>query len=387
MQKIIPLFNQLQEILQKNNLNNTIQLPQIVAVGAQSTGKSSVLESILGKDLLPRGTGIVTRRPIVLQLNNVPPNSEEYIEFGHKHGEKFTNWHLARTELEQEMDRGAGENKGISPDAIIVRMYSPHVVTLNIVDLPGITKIPVGDQPADIEQRVYDMIMTYIKNPNSIILAVTPANVDLANSDSLKLARDVDPEGNRTIGVITKLDLMEENTHCLEALEGKLYKLKLGYVGVVSRSQKDLDNKKSVHDAVEDEKAFFRKHKVYGKFHEKLGIDFLTKELSRNFLTSIKKTLPSIKESLQRLVQESDAEMARNGDFELDLSSKEAKSQILLSVVSRFADTYSDIVGGNYVQATTKELFGGARINYILYDVFNKAIEDMDPFLTLTDEV
>jgi len=141
MQKIIPLFNQLQEILQKNNLNNTIQLPQIVAVGAQSTGKSSVLESILGKDLLPRGTGIVTRRPIVLQLNNVPPNSEEYIEFGHKHGEKFTNWHLARTELEQEMDRGAGENKGISPDAIIVRMYSPHVVTLNIVDLPGITKV------------------------------------------------------------------------------------------------------------------------------------------------------------------------------------------------------------------------------------------------------
>lgn len=77
----------------------------------------------------------------MLQLNNVPPNSEEYIEFGHKHGEKFTDWHLARIELEQEMDRVAGENKGISSDAIIVRMYSPNVVNLNIVDLPGITKV------------------------------------------------------------------------------------------------------------------------------------------------------------------------------------------------------------------------------------------------------
>ena len=123
------------------NLNNSLQLPQIAVIGAQSTGKSSVLESIIGKDLLPRGTGIVTRRPIVLQLNNTPSGTEEYIEFGHKKGEKFTQWDHARKELEDEMNRVAGMNKGISSNPVIVSMFSPNVVNLNIVDLPGITKV------------------------------------------------------------------------------------------------------------------------------------------------------------------------------------------------------------------------------------------------------
>jgi len=385
MEKLVPLFNQLQEILSKANLNNSIQIPQIVAVGAQSTGKSSVLESIIGKDLLPRGSGIVTRRPIILQLNNTL-KSEEYVEFSHKKGEKFTDFHSARKELEDEMARIAGENKGISSDPIILKMFSPTIVNLTIVDLPGITKIPVGDQPQDIEKRVYEMIMSYIKNPNTIILAVTPANVDLANSDSLKLAREVDPEGNRTLGVITKLDLMEENTHCLDALEGNLYKLKLGYVGVVGRSQKELENRKSVQEAIESEKAFFKNHKVYGKFSERMGIDYLTKELSTTFLKSIKKTLPSISESLHHLMQDIESEMRRNGDEELDPESKDSQGQLVLSLMSKFARVYSEIIAGNYANGTTKELFGGARVNYILYDLFNKSVDEIDPFKSLTDE-
>jgi dynamin 1-like protein len=204
MEKIIPLFNELQEILHKSNLNNSLQFPQLVVVGAQSTGKSSVLESIIGKDFLPRGTGIVTRRPIILQLNNTPKDSIEYAEFGHLRGEKFTDWDKVRGEIESETHKIAGKNKGISPVPIIVKVFSPNVVDLNIVDLPGITKIPVGDQPSDIEEKIKDIIMTYVKNPNTVILAVTSANTDLANSDSLKLARDIDPEGTRTIGIVTK---------------------------------------------------------------------------------------------------------------------------------------------------------------------------------------
>jgi len=80
---------------------------------------------------------------------------------------------------------------------------------LTLVDLPGITKVPVGDQPQDIEKQIYDLILNFISNPNSLILAVTPATTDLATSESLKLARDVDPEGRRTLAVITKLDLMD----------------------------------------------------------------------------------------------------------------------------------------------------------------------------------
>ena len=100
-----------------------------------------MLQSIIGKDFLPRGTGIVTRRPIILQLNNTPKDSEEYAELSHKKGEKFTDWDKVREEIELETVKLVGKNKGISSSPIIVKVYSPNVVDLNIVDLPGITKV------------------------------------------------------------------------------------------------------------------------------------------------------------------------------------------------------------------------------------------------------
>jgi len=115
-------------------------MPQLVVVGAQSTGKSSVLEGIVGKDFLPRGAGIVTRRPIILQLNNTPKDSPEYAEFSHLKGEKIYDWDIVRKTIETETDKVAGTQKAISSSPIIVRIYSPNVVNLNIVDLPGLTK-------------------------------------------------------------------------------------------------------------------------------------------------------------------------------------------------------------------------------------------------------
>ena len=85
--------------------------------------------------------------------------------------------------------------QGISPEPIHLKIYSPHVPTLTLVDLPGITKVPVGDQPDDVENQVREMCLRYISNPNSIILAVTAANTDLATSEAMKLAKEVDPDG------------------------------------------------------------------------------------------------------------------------------------------------------------------------------------------------
>ncbi len=90
---------------------------------------------------MPRGTGIVTRRPIILQLNNTPKGSDEYAEFSHRKGEQFRDWNLVRKEIEDETHKIAGQNKGISSMPIIIRIFSPNVVDLNIVDLPGITKV------------------------------------------------------------------------------------------------------------------------------------------------------------------------------------------------------------------------------------------------------
>lgn len=141
-----------------------------------------------------------------------------------------------KEEIESDTERVAGRNKDVSHVPILLKIYSKNVVDLALVDLPGITKVPTGDQPFDIENKISDLVMKYITPKTSIIMAVTAANQDLANSDALKFARRVDYAGERTVGVITKIDLMDEGTNALDLLSGKVYPLRLGYVGVVCRS-------------------------------------------------------------------------------------------------------------------------------------------------------
>ena len=208
---LITLVNKLQDVFTTVGVQNPIDLPQIVVVGSQSSGKSSVLENIVGRDFLPRGTGIVTRRPLVLQLinraasakkeNGEPnggdskiettdsaSNTDEWGEFLHIPGQKFYDFNKIRDEIVKETESKTGKNAGISPAPINLRIYSPNVLTLTLVDLPGLTKVPVGDQPRDIERQIREMVLKQISKPNAIMLAVTAANTDLANSDGLKLA-------------------------------------------------------------------------------------------------------------------------------------------------------------------------------------------------------
>mmetsp|Transcript_43281 Transcript_43281/g.41666 ORF Transcript_43281/g.41666 Transcript_43281/m.41666 type:complete len:137 (+) Transcript_43281:314-724(+) len=135
-----------------------------------------------------------------------------------------------------DTERIAGKNKDVSPTPIILKIYSRYVLDLTLVDLPGITKVPTGDQPFDIESRITDMVMRFVSPSTAIIMAVSPANSDLATSDAMHVARRADPKGERTIGVLTKLDLMDEGTNALDLLQNKIYPLKLGYIGVVCRS-------------------------------------------------------------------------------------------------------------------------------------------------------
>jgi len=87
-----------------------------------------------------------------------------------------------------------------------------------MVDLPGMTKVPVAGQPPDIDGQIRQLTYKFIAPPNTLILALTAANTDLANSDALNVAREVDPDGERTIGVVTKIDLMDEGTDALDLL-------------------------------------------------------------------------------------------------------------------------------------------------------------------------
>ncbi|XP_053575375.1 dynamin-2 [Bombina bombina] len=278
MEELIPLVNKLQDAFSSIGQACNLDLPQIAVVGGQSAGKSSVLENFVGRDFLPRGSGIVTRRPLILQLIF---SKTEYGEFLHCKSKKFTDFDEIRQEIEAETERATGTNKGISPVPINLRVYSPNVLNLTLIDLPGITKVPVGDQPHDIEYQIKDMIMQFISRDSCLILAVTPANSDLANSDALKLAKEVDPQGLRTIGVITKLDLMDEGTDARDILENKLLPLRRGYIGVVNRSQKDIDGKKDIRAALAAERKFFLSHPSYRHVADRMGTPHLQKTLNQ----------------------------------------------------------------------------------------------------------
>ena len=228
MDKLIPLIMKLQDAFNVLNVRNQIEMPQIVVVGSQSTGKSSVLESIVGRDFLPRGQGIVTRCPLVLQLRRLDDKqsqellekegSLEYGEFLHRKGEKYFDFNKIREEIEDQTARLAGSDKNISDTPISLTIFSPNVVDLTMVDLPGITKVPIKGQPQDIEEQIKKITYKYISQPNALILALTAANTDLANSDAIKMAREMDPHGERTIGVVTKIDLMDQGTDALDLL-------------------------------------------------------------------------------------------------------------------------------------------------------------------------
>ncbi|XP_064416971.1 dynamin-2 isoform X3 [Latimeria chalumnae] len=365
MEDLIPLVNKLQDAFGSIGQACSLDLPQIAVVGGQSAGKSSVLENFVGRDFLPRGSGIVTRRPLILQLNHA---KAEYAEFLHCKGKKFTDFEEVRQEIEAETDRITGTNKGISPIPINLRIYSPNVLNLTLIDLPGITKVPVGDQPADIEYQIREMIMQFITKDNCLILAVTPANSDLANSDALKLAKEVDPQGMRTIGVVTKLDLMDEGTDARDILENKLLPLRRGYIGVVNRSQKDIDGRKDIRVALAAERKFFLSHPAYRHIAERMGTPHLQKTLNQQLTNHIRDTLPALRSKLQSQLLSLEKEVEEYKNFRPDDPTRKTKA--LLQMVQQFGVDFEKRIEGSGDQVDTLELSGGARINRIFHERF-----------------
>ncbi|KAF3927679.1 Dynamin-1 [Orbilia brochopaga] len=355
---------------------------------------------------LPRGTGIVTRRPLVLQLINRPAgtnnpvvngntekadnvikgttdaaaNLDEWGEFLHIPGQKYYDFNKIRDEIVKETDAKTGRNAGISPAPIGLRIFSPNVLTLTLVDLPGLTKVPVGDQPKDIEKQIKDMVLKQISKPNAIILAVTAANTDLANSDGLKLAREVDPEGQRTIGVLTKIDLMDEGTDVVDILAGRIIPLRLGYVPVVNRGQRDIENKKPIQAALEYEKNFFENHKSYRNKALYCGTPYLARKLNLILMMHIKQTLPEIKNRISASLQKYATELAGLGDSILGNS-----SNILLNIITEFCNEYRTVLDGNNQELTSIELSGGARISFVFHEVYSNGVKAVDPFDQVKD--
>lgn len=297
-------------------------------------------------------------------------------------GRRFYDFAEVRREIENETSRIAGTNKGINRQPINLKIYSPHVLSLTLVDLPGLTKVPIGDQPTDIEKQTRTLISEYIAKPNSIVLAVSPANVDLVNSEALKLARQVDPTGKRTIGVLTKLDLMDHGTNALDILSGRVYPLKLGFIGVVNRSQQDIQINKPMSDALASEREFFRMHPAYRNIASRCGTQFLARTLNVTLMGHIRERLPDIKARLNTLMGQTQQELASYGTDAF--TGKEHRGSLVLQLMTRFATSFISSIDGTSSEISTKELCGGARIYYIFNSVFGNSLESINPTQNLS---
>jgi len=378
LEGLLPVINKLQDVFAAMG-DHPLDLPQIAVVGSQSAGKSSVLETLVGKDFLPRGNDIVTRRPLILQLLNTnhlngPDRGKEWATFLHTKDERWFNYKKIRAEIQRETDRVA-PGQAISDNPIRLAINSPSVLNLTIVDLPGMTKVPVGNQPKDIAEQIRRLLLKYISRKNCMILAITPANSDLANSDALQLARQVDPNGTRTLGVITKIDLMDQGTNALNYLNGDVVPLKLGYVGIVNRSQQDINDGKTIQDAVKAESRFFSTHKDYRSISDRCGSSFLGQQMNKVLINHIKGVLPNIKSQIQKDISKLEDELAGYGVPIIE--TEQAMSALLLNLITQFATNFGNTIDGVGIderKMNSNELFGGARILYIFRVAYQKEV-------------
>ena len=255
---------------------------------------------------------------------------------------------------------------------------------MTLVDLPGITRVPVGDQPPDIEKRIRDMILSYIKRESCLILAVSPANTDLANSDALTLSKLVDPMGKRTIGVVTKLDIMDRGTDAVACIRGEVVPLRLGYIGVVNRCQQDIAQRRSIREARASEAEFFRHHPAYAEVIDKCGTEALGWSVSRILADHIAELLPALSDKIATRRAEAQRELKSLGEGRPEDVGRQ--SAMVLEKLHGYAAGFTKSVVGKSDDLSTSSLEGGARIHFVLQDIFVKGLESLDPTRAMSEE-
>ena len=352
LRKLINLIDQLRDC----GVNEYIKLPRICSLGTQSSGKSSVLESIVGLDFLPRGDGVVTRRPLELRLCHIS-TGDPWAVFEERKGKKFTDFIKVRETIEALTDEVCGKDKNILDKPIVLNVYSQTCPDLTLVDLPGVTRVPIEGQPKNIEEITKNMAIRYIEDPLTIILCVIAANSDIATSDGLKLAKEIDTSGSRTLGVLTKLDIMDAGTDARKALMNEEIPLKLGYVGVKNRSKLDLNNKISMAETKRKEKEFFKTHPAYKNLPAgNLGTEVLINKLTKIYFKIIRENLPRIVKAINDRLKTAEEELASLGQ---PMPTDDAgKMSLLWNMINEYCDIFRNVLQGKYTNKRLSFLDG-----------------------------
>jgi len=258
---------------------------------------------------------------------------------------------------------------------------------LTLVDLPGVTRVPIGDQPKNIEQITKDMARRYVEDPLTIILCVIAANSDIATSDGLMLAKEIDVNGTRTLGVLTKLDIMDAGTDAKKVLMNEEIPLKLGYVGVKNRSKQDLNNKISMAETQRKEREFFKSHPVYKNLPAgHLGTEVLINKLTKIYFRIIRENLPRIVKAINDRVKTAEEELQSLGQ---PMPTDDAgKMSMLWNMINEYCDVFRKVLQGKYNNKRVNFLEGegGFKIKILYKKLLEEFTENYKATAGYTDE-
>lgn len=346
-------------------MEKDLALPAIVVIGDQSSGKSSVLEALSGITL-PRGSGIVTRCPLELKLIKGKQDSEwrGKISYGTINQELEKPIEVEK-EIMKAQDEMAGPGLGISSKLISLEVVSPDVPDLTLIDLPGIARVPVGNQPKDIGEKIRRLIKKYIEKQETICLVVVPCNVDIATTEALEMAREVDPSGERTLGILTKPDLIDKGTEekVVNTVNNNIVHLKKGYMIVKCRGQQEIQDRLSLKEAIEKEKIFFEDHEFFCDFmtDEKATIPCLAQRLTSELVEHINKSLPTLENQIKTKLHITKDELEKCGRGVPEDESE--RLSFLVEKIQQFNQEIASVIQGEESVSLTKtpKLFARVR--------------------------
>lgn len=278
--RLSPILDGLEKLRQQSN--DEVSVPGVVVTGAQSAGKSSVLEA-LGGIKLPRGKNITTRVPLVLSLQNQPGAFPHHALIGKKpdiSDMKEIEVAYISDEIQKLTVEIAGNTGRVKEEPIYLTVIRNTGPTLTLIDLPGITHYaPDG---SDIHAQTVGLIQKYIESENMVILVVIPAVDDFANAEALKLAKKYDPNGNRTLGVVTKADYVKPGSDIKAKLrmEQGQVQLQLGFIAVINRSAEEVEKETPAEIVRAREKEFFSTNAEVVDLEEEFwGLDTLVSRI------------------------------------------------------------------------------------------------------------
>ena len=249
------------------------------------------------------------------------------------------------------------------------------MIALTIVDTPGLTRIRLENQPEDIVERLDSIARHYIENENVIILAITSSVNDLATSEALRLAKVMDPSLKRTLGVLTKIDLMSPDTNCLTTMENRLFRLALGFVGTKCNYKKPDDQLIDFEELYKQERRYFDNHDIYRKKQELFGIKVLQEKLSHIFNNSIRDVIPELTSVFRERKLEVKTRLKELNVVEI------RPAEMILKAVKTLEDGIIEIqekIHGNSTRYSHEELIGGSKFRKVFVEFHEKMEKQRD---------